>query len=122
MTRRRLLCGLLLLSAVLACFGGWTWMASGPRMTRARFEQVQVGMSREKVIRTVGGPPGTYSERESLYTHFDFVFTCDACWVGDDARLLVFFDEAGTVTNTLIVDHFVPPQTLTERIRRWLGL
>jgi hypothetical protein len=31
MTRRRILCGLLLASAVLACFAGWLWMASGPR-------------------------------------------------------------------------------------------
>ena len=60
MTRRRVLFGLLLASVVLAYFAGWLWMASGPRVTRERFEQVKKGMSREEVIRIVGGPPGDY--------------------------------------------------------------
>jgi outer membrane protein assembly factor BamE (lipoprotein component of BamABCDE complex) len=58
MIRRRLLCGLLLLSAVLACFVGWLWIASRPRVTRERFGQVKEGMTREEVIRTVGVPTG----------------------------------------------------------------
>jgi hypothetical protein len=61
MTRRRLLYGLLLLSAVLACFAGWLVMSSGPRVTRARLEQVKEGMTREEVLRTVGAPPGDYT-------------------------------------------------------------
>jgi hypothetical protein len=61
MTRRRVLCGLLLLSAVLVCVVGWLWMTSGPRVTTERFLKVTEGMSRERVIRTVGGPPGDYS-------------------------------------------------------------
>jgi hypothetical protein len=41
MTRRRVLCGLLLASVVLACFAGWLVMASGPRVTAARFDLIQ---------------------------------------------------------------------------------
>src|SRR5262249_10623747 len=51
MTRRRVLCGLLLASAVLACFAAWLVIVSGPRVTRERFERVKEGMSREEVIR-----------------------------------------------------------------------
>jgi hypothetical protein len=120
MTRRRILCGLLLASAVLACFAGW--LVSHPRSMRARFEQVQKGMSRDEVIRTVGGPPANYADLQMIRrTYFEGV-GCDACWVGDDAKLIVYFDDAGTVMATVIVDASPPPLTLTERIRRWLGL
>src|SRR5262249_846076 len=61
MARRRALCGLLLASAVLACGVGWLWMVSRYPVSRARFEQVRVGMTRDEVIRTVGRPPGDYS-------------------------------------------------------------
>jgi hypothetical protein len=61
MTRRRVLFGLLLASAVLTCFAGWLWIASRPRVSLARFEQVKQGMTREEVIRTVGGSPGDYT-------------------------------------------------------------
>jgi len=50
MTRRRVLCGLLLASAVLACGVGVLWLASRPGATRARLEQVKPGMSREEAI------------------------------------------------------------------------
>jgi len=61
MTRRRVLCGLLLASALVAGLGIWLVIASRPRVTLARFEQVEKGMSREEVIRMVGGPAGDYS-------------------------------------------------------------
>jgi hypothetical protein len=69
-------------------------------------------MTREEVIRTVGGPPDDYATRtpDGFY---------DA-WVCDDACLLIHFDDAGTVAAVAIVS--TPPPTLTERIRRWLGL
>jgi hypothetical protein len=117
MARRRLLCGLLLLSAVLACFAGWLVMASGARVTTARFHQVEKGMSREEVIRVVGGPPGDYSNgrRVSLLAGNQ---PCEN-WLSEDGELLVDFDDAGTVTVVRIVDTF---PSLTERLRRWLGL
>jgi hypothetical protein len=54
MTRRRVLCGLLLLSAVLACFAGWLWVESRPRATLELAEQVKDGMTRDEVVRKVG--------------------------------------------------------------------
>src|SRR5262245_26296282 len=114
MTRRRVLCGLLL-SAVLACGVGTVWIANASKMTRGRFEQVKEGISREEVIRTVGAlPRGTYDAR----------FRSDSAWWRcDDAELHVTFNASETVYAMAILD--VPPSqrepTLTERIRRWLG-
>jgi hypothetical protein len=53
MTRRRLLCGLLLASVVLTCLAYWLWLPR--KMTRGAFEQVKKGMTKEEVIQTVGG-------------------------------------------------------------------
>jgi hypothetical protein len=125
MTRHRVLCGLLLGSAVLAYFGGWLWIASKPQVTRARFEQVKEGMSREEVIRTVGGPPGDYREgRRPITPDLDRFFGVeDAYWVCDEGALMLYFDEAGIVTDPWVTDVAnCPPSTFTERIRRWLGL
>ena len=117
MTRRRVLCGLLLLaSALLACFAGWLMVASGPRVTRARMEQVKKGMSRDEVVPTVGLPP-----RQHPWLPLD---VCDY-WACDDADLLVRFDRGGTAVHVAILHaddmFFMPRLTLTERLRRLLG-
>jgi outer membrane protein assembly factor BamE (lipoprotein component of BamABCDE complex) len=125
MTRRRILCGLLLASAVLACGVSVLLIANARKMTRAKFEQVQVGMSRAEVIRTVGGPPGDYSNGGSLYytVYLDLQTTDYQHWLSDDGHLAVYFDDANTATNVVVCDvpDFGPP-TFTERLRRWLGL
>ena len=108
MTRRRVLCGLLLASALLACFAGWLWITR-PRSMRERFEQVKEGMSRQEVMRMVGSPPDEYSTQQSV-------------WVCEDAKLGVDFDDAGTAVNVVILPLPVRNPTLTQRIRRWLGL
>jgi hypothetical protein len=111
MTRRRLLCGLLLASAVLACFAGWLWIASTHWSMLARFHQVEKGMSREEVIRIVGGPPtGTCN---TLFVRSD-------TWACEEGSLMIHFDDAGTAALVTVIPH--RPPTLTERIRRWLGL
>ena len=113
MTRRRLLCGLLLASVVLACFAGW-WVASHPRVTRARMEQVKEGMPREEVIRTVGGPPDI---RHNGYMNN----TTDLeQWSSHDGHLFVQFDDKGTTIGVWVLK--VQPPKFSERIRRWLGL
>jgi hypothetical protein len=124
MTRRRVLLGLLLASAVLVCFAGWMWIATRPRVTRERFEQVKEGMTREEVIRTVGGPPGDYSRRDDPRL---WIFSSNERWRSDDGELLIGFDGAGIATEVVVLpaipDEFNPgPPPLTERIRRWLGL
>ena len=124
MTRRRVLCGLLLLSAVLACFAGWLLIASHSRSMRARFEQVKEGMTRGEVIRTVGAPAGDYSGRDVILTGWSGRSWEHETWVCEDGELLVRFDAAGMATEVVVLDVEDPlgPPTLTERIRRWLGL
>jgi hypothetical protein len=127
MPHRRVLCGLLLASAVLACFAGWLWIASGPRVTRAKFEQVQKGMSREEVIRTVGGPPGDYSNRHCTNRrYFPLTATIPGreSWLSYEGHLVVWFDDTGTAEEVAVfnVDCDEETSTFTERILRWLGL
>jgi hypothetical protein len=123
MTRRRLLCGLLLASAVLACFAGGLMIANARRVTRSRFEQVKKGMTREEVIRTVGGPAGDYAGRDVILSGFPGRSLDYETWVCADGELLVYFDDAGTATEVVVLDVEDPlgPPTLTERIRQWLG-
>jgi hypothetical protein len=130
MTRRRLLFGLLLLSVVVSGFAGWLWMASRPRVTRARFERVKVGMSLDEVVRTVGGLPGDYG---NWYVYTDGVRPPPFVrrpspyqeWLCDDGCLLVHFDNADMATDVDVSEvprYVLRPLTRTERIRRWLGL
>jgi hypothetical protein len=116
MTRRRVLCGLLLLSAVLVCGAGWLVLASGPRATRARFQQVKEGMSREEVIRMVGRPTEDYSRHHDRPAH-GYIHER---WLCDDGGLNIVFDDADRVVAFQVSE--LDPPTLTERIRRWLGL
>jgi hypothetical protein len=115
MTRRRVLCRLLLLSAVLACFAGWLLVANARKITWARFEQVKVGMSRDEVIRIVGGPPGDYSDGLSrrICTRSPWFYQS---WLYDEGELLVRFDDADRATG--VVWRCGPP-TFTEQVRRW---
>jgi hypothetical protein len=129
MTRRRILCGLLLASAVLMYFAFWLWIENSPKTTRARFEQVKKGMSREQVIRWVGGPPGDYSEGRGQPIGHRPVTWDDPkpyryqTWVGDDAWMLVGFDEDDTVVRVAVqIVRQKSQPTLIERFRRWLGL
>ena len=111
MTRRRLLCGLLQLLAVLACGAGVLWIVNAQNVTRARLDQVKKGMSREEVIRTVGGPPDSIlGERQS--------------WLSQDrgSLLIVVFDDAETAVEVFVLHSELGEPPLSERIRRWLDL
>jgi hypothetical protein len=118
MTRRRVLCGLLLASALLVGFAGWLVLACGPRTMQSRFEKVKKGMTREEVIRTVGGPPGDYADGRISVPNSAIVWEYE-CWTCDEGQMHVLFDDGGTVTKMILSD---PRPPLTERIRRWLGL
>jgi hypothetical protein len=124
MTRRRVLCGLLLVSAMLACLAGVFLIASGPRVSQARFKQVNKGMSRQEVIRIVGGPPGDYSSGQyaTTYGRARNYWQVEG-WFCDDGELLIHFDHADSAAEVVLLNVDLPRSpTLTERIRRWLGL
>jgi hypothetical protein len=82
--------------AVLACFAGWLWIANARKMTRATFVQVTRGMTREEVIRTVGGLPGTTHGRYEE-------------WLCDDGRLAIYFDDEGRADDAMVYALSRPP-------------
>jgi hypothetical protein len=89
-------------------------MANGNKMTRARFEQVKEGMSREDVIRAVGGPPGDYTIDGGVPDEGQSYWRCD------DGLLVVWFDDRGRAVQVDL--EVIPrPETFAEQIRRWLG-
>jgi len=126
MTTRRFFFGLLFASVILACFAGWLWIASGPRVTRERFEQVKEGMSREEVVRTVGGPAGDYSTHRVGVLSGSLgprpVYLDYERWLCNDGELRVRFDDADTAKHVIVRHAFPLEPTLIERIRGWLGL
>jgi hypothetical protein len=81
--------------------------------TGERLAQVKEGMSREEVIRTVGSPPLDKSHSLMPYVDQDE-------WSCADGWLLVHFGDDRTAQQVRVMKNSQP--TLTERIRRWLGL
>jgi hypothetical protein len=118
MTTRRFFFGLLFALVILACFAGWLWIASVPRVTLAKFERVNKGMSREEVIRTVGSQPAKIADVPGqLYIEPDASLDIWAC---EEGMLLIHFDDNG-IAARVAVERTQPP-TLIEKIRHWLGL
>jgi hypothetical protein len=79
-------------------------------------------MSQQEVTDAVGAPPGDYSRDRrgrDYQLHYD---PRRSWWITDDAELIVDFDSTGTAIGVVVGDVTHPPPTLTERIRRWLGL
>lgn len=119
MTRRRLLVGLLLTSAVLAGFAGWLWITDACQLTLAKLHRVKKGMSRAEVIRVVGRPPGDYSSGEYSLSDYEREYF-ESTWLCDEAALMVRFDGDNAIE--VEVREVDDRPTLTERVRRWLGL
>jgi hypothetical protein len=70
-------------------------------------------MSREEVIRTIGGPPTITFAAGSGHNRFHYYI-----WKFDDCTLNVRFEPE----SNLATDVSVSTRTLTDRLRRWLGL
>src|SRR5262245_35517185 len=69
-TTRRFFFGLLFASVILACFAGWLVATSSPRITRAPFERVKKGMSRQEAIRILGTPRKSVILSDELHCDF----------------------------------------------------
>ena len=96
--RRAVLTSLSLAHAVvvtgLVVAVGWTHHK--PRPCRTTFEQVHVGMTREEVEATVGGPPGDYTTPGSdSMEDLRVRFVGGEQWEGDGAELDVVFSADG---------------------------
>jgi hypothetical protein len=114
--------GLLLAAATLVGIAAGLWWSSSrePAFSRQRFERVEVGMSREQVIATVGGPPGRYSDATG--PPFGVHYTDYEDWWSDEGLLMVQFDEHDKATDVVLFDVMRRPRpTLIERLRQMLG-
>jgi hypothetical protein len=114
MTRRRVLCGLLLASAVLACTlliaNGFRAMARQEQVrNRLTLEQAE-GMTREELVRMVG-PPDDSDDNTCTYQLYDRGRTLVVCF--DEAGKVCIVDDSGCGPST--------PPALIGKIRRWLG-
>jgi hypothetical protein len=86
------------------------WCASSlrPGLTRANYERIREGMTRQEVESLLGGPPGNYSRipdkeaglwtidpsRPDLNRQF---FIGREVWIGDELAVAVWFDDKGRV-------------------------
>src|SRR5262245_24661650 len=113
MSKRWLIgCGALLLPGFTAFFA-WQSFVPSIRINRQRFDQIQIGMTRQQVENIIGVPPGRYLSEEGIwalaYSSQGDLFiwvqqpATEAEWLsdlGDEIESIrVFFDEQGKVVD-----------------------
>ena len=109
MTRRRYL-GVAGMLAVLigAGLGVTMLVADGPGVTKANFDRIHNGMTKDRVMEILGQlPSGDFGSAE--------------VWNDEDGLIVVHFDTRDIVVDTEWLSH-LPQKTLPEKLRRWLGL
>jgi hypothetical protein len=130
--RTRVLVLILLTAAVglLACAGWWWLTTPRHRIGLNSCSQIRQGMTQEEVEAILGVPPGNYATREELrlmgglqmgrpangeHGHY-------AEWASDELVIWVYFGPDGAAQLVGITDiGGRPPESLLERMRRWLG-
>jgi hypothetical protein len=103
------------------------------------FGQLKNGMTRDEVSRTLGGPPGDYTEGKVERYHYgygpnetwsDSISLPPAAkikdeWYGPYGAIYAYFDENGLLTGKSLLGSFDPPPprppTRLERIKDWLA-
>lgn len=123
MTRRQRWCLVVGLAVLLAVFANHTFRPFGPRPSLATFNRVGEGMTREQVIRAVGGRPMRSEGRGGSAPLRLLKDTPHDVWGADDGMLEVWFDEAGRADVVFVtpVSRGSPPGPF-GRVRAWLGI
>jgi hypothetical protein len=113
MSRRRrvALLGLVDASAVVAVI---LW-PRGPRLSRAAFERVHEGMTREEVSATLGRPPGVYTRRP-VRNMVGGVNDCRERWAADDAEIIVFFGPDGRAFDVRVFDPLPDDRNIRQHL------
>lgn len=129
--RKRLLFTLGPLALVL--LGGYAllwWTA--PRVSRANFGRIEVGMTLAEVEALLG-PPGMYAtgplvDREGQRPFSVFIDYgprpggARKLWVGDHGAVWVNLDDAGRVAGTQVLGLRREAEPPLVKLRRWLGI
>jgi hypothetical protein len=132
MTRRRVLCGLLLASAVLAVLYLCLLTRASAGINKRGFDRIGVGMARTEVEAILGGPPSDYGPGNVIFVPMNKPYESlvgdepiQERWFADDVAIIVTFNEQEQVLGKEMSHEVIrlqrTPPTLTERIRSWLG-
>ena len=113
MRRRRAIVGLVVL-ALVAVAAVVLW-PRGPRLSRAAFERVHEGLTREEVSATLGVPPGVYTRRP-VRKMFAGVRDCRERWATDDGEMIVFFGPDGRVFEVRVFDPLPDDRTARQHL------
>lgn len=109
--------------AVVALAVAVGWTHNKPHPCRNTFERVRVGMTREEVEATVGGPPGDYSSagwKPPLFSS-GIRFEGDAEWTCNADQLQVWYTDDGRVREVSVGPsdyHHLPSRP--ERAWEWV--
>jgi hypothetical protein len=113
-----------LLGAVLglALGAGLASLSERWRVTRAKFERVEKGMSYSQVVQVVGRPPGDYTTGPCMTFPHGVRYWAYKSWLCDEGQLLARFDVDGTAAEVVVCDVMHSrPMTPVKRLRRWMS-
>jgi hypothetical protein len=130
--RKRLLLTALLLCVGLLCLIVWQRQEIPNRISHGTFEQIEKGMTRDRVVELLGVSPGDYVTKDlhfvmpvnkdlvedaRLAGHDDEI---EEVWAGNGGKVTVWFRGDGTVSRRTYMPAAFPP-SLVDRIRAWAG-
>jgi len=116
--------GILVGSPLLVLFGvSMALVSDAGKVSRARFERVEKGMSFSQVVHIVGGEPGDYTSVPCVPLRHGVTLWGSKDWLCDEGGLLIYFDDDGLAAQVIVYDVYAfEPPTVLERLRRWVGL
>jgi hypothetical protein len=120
----RFFLGILVGSPLLVLLGvSLALVSDAGKVSRARFERVEKGMSFSQVVHIVGGEPGDFTSVPCVpLRHGVITWGCED-WLCDEGGLQVCFDDTGRAVDIVVYDVWAwGPPTVLERLRRWFGL
>ena len=98
-----------------------------PRFTKAHFDGLRRGMTKDQVIAFLGCSPGIYTHPETLYSAIpddisakDLFKSYPDTWCGPDGSVRVVFDESGLLWSADYYLHSDESPTFLQKIREWL--
>ncbi len=114
-------CGLLagvVLTAWLSVLSSWQ-NVKGLGITKANFDLIVEGMTREDVEKIFGCPPGDYSNGQAMIG--GNIKQAPPDWIGYGGTIWVQFSEDGKVIQKQYRETYIFKRTWLERIKRIFG-
>jgi hypothetical protein len=124
MRKRALIVVAELTVVMIAGFIGLLHLLPDAPASKARFLNVQIGMTPAEVEDVLGGPPGDYQSDPEHPHEFTYHFAYPGAakiekWTGDEGLALVAYDSTDRVVCFRYVEAVTPHWTLLAELRRW---